>query len=866
MIGSRLRIRIALCSLVLLALPVVSHAEPPSNAGSRRGLAGAYARAIRAFDAMGSQTAETLSADQPTQHYRAEIADSGKLRLQLGEEKFGIRTVAVGRGSVRSTVGPAEMKQGADADGWPSVELTRILISEQFVNGETDLHHWMQVNVRPEGTGHRIWMQMEVSGPAQPQLWADDSVRVKLPTKALDYSGLKVWDRLGKTLPSHFDVRDKSIYINVDDTGAIYPLTIDPVWVSVRQYTSKDVEKGDGFGSTMAALGDTVLIGAPNRTANSGCAYVFRYVDGEWRETQKLVPHDSRTGDRFADSLALTSDTLMIGAPGKASARGSLYVFARNNGQWTETQEIWPATAKAKDSFPNDISIFGNDAIVGNLVRDNGVGAAFMLHRDADTWQISQSIDSPDISASRFGSSVATNGDTAVIGAFASANGGVAYTYARVDGIWKIQQKLFSTDTVKGDWFGYECGFAGSDLAITAPYTNKGGQVYIFRQSGSQWLQTQQLKTIVLAAGNTKIAGTADQLLVGSGYDSASLYQLKDGQWELQQQFRPLPAGTSPTYHQSVGFANGKILIGEPLYLGIGAFYDYRYFPEFAVVLKPAQLIGGDPVDPVAEVTLPNSPTTREKIYCSSDLPGLARPRETFALIGPGATTVKFPIRVIPTRETREATITVTYQGKSVSVKLTVNPITDVSSFTVADNPIATSGGTTATVKLAKTAGASGQLVNIAFDPKILNVPSMIRVPAGESSFTFPVEAVGTQAASTSLTAVSGGISKTVALQLVRASIEGCPAIPRTVKAGIPSSIRIALMDPAPGGGVKVYLESVSPDTAPLPAFVIVPKGKKVVTIPVPTYSTTGKTVKAVIYVWINGDDRKHMTNITVTP
>ena len=46
----------------------------------------------------------------------------------------------------------------------------------------------------------------------------------------VNYSGLKVWDADGKILPSHFAAAaEDSFRLLVDERGARYPLTVDPV-------------------------------------------------------------------------------------------------------------------------------------------------------------------------------------------------------------------------------------------------------------------------------------------------------------------------------------------------------------------------------------------------------------------------------------------------------------------------------------------------------------------------------------------------------------------------------------------------------------------------------------------------------------
>ena len=84
----------------------------------------------------------------------------------------------------------------------------------------------------------------------------------------LNYSGLKVWDADGKVLPSHFEAAgENSIRLLVDERGARYPITIDPI-AQQAYLKASNTGAGDLFGWSVAVSGDTVIVGAPNQGAN----------------------------------------------------------------------------------------------------------------------------------------------------------------------------------------------------------------------------------------------------------------------------------------------------------------------------------------------------------------------------------------------------------------------------------------------------------------------------------------------------------------------------------------------------------------------------------------------------------------------
>jgi hypothetical protein len=107
---------------------------------------------------------------------------------------------------------------------------------------------------------------------------------------------------------------------------------------------ANDGDGGDLFGESVAVSSDgsTALISADvDNNSNgdvAGSVYVFVRSDGTWTQQQKLSAADGDLGDEFGRSVAVSSDgsTVIIGAhendePNGTDA-GSVYVFTRSDG------------------------------------------------------------------------------------------------------------------------------------------------------------------------------------------------------------------------------------------------------------------------------------------------------------------------------------------------------------------------------------------------------------------------------------------------------------------------------------------------------------------------------------------------------
>src|SRR5262249_14553036 len=114
------------------------------------------------------------------------------------------------------------------------------------------------------------------------------------------------------------------------------------VWTQQQKLTADDGEALDFFGSAVAISGDTVVVGAEDdeingiggnqRDLGQGSAYVFSRIGTVWTQRQKLIADDGVTVDEFGFAVALSGNTVVVGAPtddiGANQDQGSAYVFA----------------------------------------------------------------------------------------------------------------------------------------------------------------------------------------------------------------------------------------------------------------------------------------------------------------------------------------------------------------------------------------------------------------------------------------------------------------------------------------------------------------------------------------------------------
>ena len=100
------------------------------------------------------------------------------------------------------------------------------------------------------------------------------------------------------------------------------------------------------FGDSVAISGDTVVVGAALKMARAptGAAYVFERNQGgadNWGQRAKLTASDRQDRDHFGYSVAISGNTVIVGANGETAQagavnRGAAYLFVPADGQWQE--------------------------------------------------------------------------------------------------------------------------------------------------------------------------------------------------------------------------------------------------------------------------------------------------------------------------------------------------------------------------------------------------------------------------------------------------------------------------------------------------------------------------------------------------
>lgn len=293
-----------------------------------------------------------------------------------------------------------------------------------------------------------------------------------------------------------------------------------PDAVSVATLTASDAQLLDGFGVSIAASGDTVVVGAScshfgGSNCGPGAVYVFVKPAGGWvsmTQTAKLTASDGEPGDNFGIAVAISGDTIVVGADlgcvtGLEAARA--YVFVKPATGWQDMTQIAELTpSDGPGCLGYSVGASGDTVVAGAPYTSAGEqpaqGAAYVYREPANGWrnmtQTAKLINSDGQALDELGSSVAISNGTVIAGAplknFAI---GAAYVFADPQsngGTITETAKLTATPQLGNSLFGRSVAIDGGVAVIGEPGClaegDPHGNAYVFVEPANGWTSASQ--------------------------------------------------------------------------------------------------------------------------------------------------------------------------------------------------------------------------------------------------------------------------------------------------------------------------------------------------------------------------------------
>ena len=357
-----------------------------------------------------------------------------------------------------------------------------------------------------------------------------------------------------------------------------------------------DGKAGDSFGYGVAIDGNTALVGAfkadIDGVIDAGAAYVYVLGDNGWLQQAKLVAEPAFAEDTLGGNVALKNDVAMLGVmrrDDKGKDSGAVVSFEREVNVWKQNQIFTAPDAKPGDAFGQSIALTKNHLIIGaprNDALGNDAGAAYIYKRENDSWRYQTKITASDGAAGDlFGISVAIDGNTILVGADLhdekAENAGAVYVYVLDDNNWKQEAKLMASDGGKTDIFGVRVALSGNTALVSARRDDTeelgidAGSAYIFVRDGSTW--TQQVKLTspdgqaddrfgrgVALSGDTAIISAMNHDANGSNTGAVYVYKKGSSGWRYTSKFMAKSSMPDDKFGWNLGLSNGVAIVATP--------------------------------------------------------------------------------------------------------------------------------------------------------------------------------------------------------------------------------------------------------------------------------------------------------------
>jgi hypothetical protein len=338
------------------------------------------------------------------------------------------------------------------------------------------------------------------------------------------------------------------------------------------------------FGDAVAIDGDTIVVGAPN----VGEAPYYRgaaYVQTRGGVLVKELNFPSLTSIDFGDRVAISSDFVAVADSLEGGSAGAVYLYSRAN---YDADPI-PLVAGTTSRFGSGLALEGTTLVVGA----HGDNKAYIYEYAEGDWVSVGTLAPPAPSSPTlsdlFGWAVAISGNRISVGAPGRYAGqGAVFVFERSAGGWAqaTRTEITGSQTVADDNFGYSVALEGDRLVVGAPSRDLGnnGAVYVFTRDTSQfgWGQPAKLQGSPSTAYDSfgySVALRGSYILVGSpGVSGGAGAAAAFSFLDSWGAAQPLGREGGWGFGTSVALGAGFAVVGAPLTFDyIGAAYVYSF-------------------------------------------------------------------------------------------------------------------------------------------------------------------------------------------------------------------------------------------------------------------------------------------------
>ncbi|MFC1638987.1 integrin alpha [Patescibacteria group bacterium] len=503
-----------------------------------------------------------------------------------GDWSWSYRLRSLGRGGEAS--GLLEVPAPEDVSGDENVLFVSYgpALDEWFLNAEDGVKQNYLIWERPAGEG-----ALELTAEIDTDLvaWLNGSAHMLFGTEpgaaTLALGGLEAYDDTGRELYTEFrfDPDGSTLTVSVDDSGAVYPIVIDPLATS-PDWTDESDQDTAYFGRSVSSAGDVngdgyddVLVGAvyyDNDLFDEGRVFLYYGSDSGVSTTADWTAESDQAYSKYGFATASAGDVngdgyddVIVGAEEYDNGElneGRAFVYYGSASGLSASADWTAESDQAHSSFGYSVASAGDvngdgydDVIVGAYKYDNGQadeGGAFLYYGSA-----SGPSASPDWAResnqgnAQYGKSVASAGDVngdgyddVIVGCDYYGNGqsaeGRAFVYHGSASGPSLTADWYDESDQAYAYFGVSVSSAGDvngdgygDVIVGAMFYDNGedgeGGAFVYHGSGSglsatpDWTAESNQTTAlfgysVSSAGDVNGDGYGDVIVGASNYSN----------------------------------------------------------------------------------------------------------------------------------------------------------------------------------------------------------------------------------------------------------------------------------------------------------------------------------------------------------
>ena len=305
-------------------------------------------------------------------------------------------------------------------------------------------------------------------------------------------------------------------------------------WVHGQTLIVRDC--GTQTGHVSLSIDDDILVvGCSSDPADepehAGGAFVFLRAAGTWVGPTPLRVADGKNGEFFGESVAVSDDTVVVGAP-LANARddrgetrnaaGAVYVFKRVGRSWQQQARLTARNAGEDDGLGAAVAVYGDTLAASAPFEDSVKNGVNQNGRDDDA---------PD--------------------------SGAVYVFVRRAGRWAQQAYLKATrpdPAVPPQWGGDQ--FGGGDSSA-GPSIALWGDTLAIGAPGEDWLRDNR--------------ATDPQLRYVIDAGAVYMFKRRDNSWGQDSRVVPLGQGAGGNFGMSIALQGNRMVVGAWQHLGVGS-------------------------------------------------------------------------------------------------------------------------------------------------------------------------------------------------------------------------------------------------------------------------------------------------------